>query len=273
MFKVAVDGRGRFGNNLIQYFAVKIFCKYFTNYKYVLHKNDLSNPITITETQFYKCLENGQQIIALSNADIFLEGFFQDISFLSKHRDFIKTLYTVNNNNIINYHHYEKKMVIKDLIIRIKDEDKPGSHDLVMHLRLDDFIHQGHNSNILDVNYYIEAVVESNCDKKWNTIWIVVDKLNNEFDKKYVDFLLKSLNNHHNIRNIKLHQKSFLEDWTFCIKSTSFISSNSSFALTAILLSDMKYVILPNELVYKNMIPIDKIENCIIREVKRINMI
>lgn len=268
MFKVAVDGRGRFGNNLIQYFACKIFCNYFTSHNYVVNKNELMNPIIINETQLDRCIKNNT--IKSLNRDIFLEGFFQDIYFLSNHRDYIKSLFVLDNNDVMNYHHYEKKMIVKDLIIPIDDKEIPHTNDLVMHIRLDDFIHQGHNSNILDVNYYVNVVINNYFVNHWNTIWIVVDKLRNEFDKKYIDVLIKKLEDN-NITNIKLRQKSFLEDWTFCIKSTNFISSNSTFALTAILLSEMKYVILPNEFGWKNITPIDKIDSCIFIDVKRIN--
>jgi len=163
-------------------------------------------------------------------------------------------------------------LVIKDLIINLSEI--PNENDLVLHIRLDDFIHQVHNSNILDVNYYFNSVIESNLIYKWNKIWIVVDKLNNDFDKKYIIFLVKKLNNH-NITNIKFHQKTFLEDWNFCIKSTNFISSNSTFALTSILLSNMKYVIIPIENDWKilSIDKIDKIYTFIIKDVKRINNI
>jgi len=228
------------------------------------------NPIIINETQLDRCIKT--DTIKSLKCDIFLEGFFQDIYFLSNHRDYIKSLFVLDNNDVINYHHYEKKMVVKDLIIHINDKEIPDTNDLVIHLRLDDFIHQGHNSNIVDVNYYVNAVSKSYVAHRWNTLWIVVDKLSNDFDKKYIDVLIKKLEDN-NITNIKLHQKSFLEDWTFCIKSTNFISSNSTFALTAILLSEMKYVVLPNELDWKNIIPIDKIDICIFIDVKRINKI
>lgn len=263
MFKVAVDGRGRFGNNLIQYFAVKVFCSLFGS-TYVLHKEELHQPQLMTETQFLRLLlrETPPQ---LTN-DVFLEGFFQDISFLSRERMFIKALFTRMNTDVINYHHYEKKMVIKNLIIDVTE--KPGPNDLVLHLRLDDFMHQGHNSNILDLNYYINAVVESNFK---DTVWIVVDTLKTDFDKKYIELLITKLKEH-GIMNIRFHQKTFLEDWTFCMNATNFISSNSTFALTAILLGNMTYVVLPTEVSWKNVIPIDSIRECkIVDNVKRIN--
>jgi hypothetical protein len=278
MFKVAVDGRGRFGNNLIQYFVIKIFCNYFNNYTYTLNRKELSpKHMILTEIQFFNLLKNHNDIVM--NNDIFLKGFFQNLSFLNKHRDFIKTLFkydvvmnngVVMNNDVINYQHYKKKLAIKDLVINLSE--LPNENDLVIHIRLDDFIHQVHNSNILDINYYVTSVIESNLIYKWNKIWIVVDKLISVFDKKYIILLVKKFNEH-NITNIKFHQKTFLEDWHFCIKATNFISSNSTFALTAILLSNMKYVIIPNESSWNNVLPLDTIEMCKIVNVKRINKI
>ena len=268
MFKVSVDGRGRFGNNLIQYFAVKIFCANFLNYTYVTNRYELGSHTIIPEVTLFNLLENN--VTLNINRNIFLEGFFQNLSFLDKHREFIKSLFKSNNNDIINHHHYEKKLVVKDLIVNI--EEKPNENDLVLHIRLDDFIHQVYNSNILDVEFYINSVVESNLVYKWNTIWIVVDKLNNDFDKKYINLLIQRLNEN-GIVNIKFHQKTFLEDWNFCIQSTNFISSNSTFALTAILLSNMKYVIIPNENSWSNVVPFSTIEICKIVDVKRINTI
>jgi hypothetical protein len=264
MFKVAVDGRGRFGNNLIQYFAAKIFSLYF-GHNYILNKAELHKPIVITEDHFLNIIMN-RQLVNICNNDVYLEGFFQDISFLSRKREFIKSLFTVTNTDVINYHHYEKKMKIKDLVIALPE--KPCENDLVLHIRLDDFIHQGHNSNILDLNYYINEVVESNLK---DTVWIVVDILNNDFDKKYIEILITKLKEN-GIMNIRFHQKTFLEDWTFCMNATNFISSNSTFALTAILLGNMSYVVLPTEVSWKNVIPIDSIMECkIVDNVKRIN--
>jgi hypothetical protein len=266
MFKVAVDGRGRFGNNLIQYFAAKIFSLYF-GHNYILNKAELNNPCVIPEADFLNIIMNRHPSMIFQN-DVFLEGFFQNISFLSRERQFIKSLFTVTNTDLINYHHYEKIMVIKNLVIALPE--KPCENDLVLHIRLDDFIHQGHNSNILDVNYYINEVVDSNFK---DTVWIVVDRLNNDFDKNYIEILIKKLKES-GIMNIRLHQKSFLEDWTFCMNATNFISSNSTFALTAILLGNMKYVVLPTEVSWKNIVPIDGILNCkIVDNVKRINQI
>jgi hypothetical protein len=265
MFKVAVDGRGRFGNNLIQYFAVKVFCSLF-GFTYVLNKEELNEPQLVTETQLLRLLfcETPPQ---LSN-DVFLEGFFQDIRFLSRKRMFIKALFSRKNTDVINYHHYEKKMVIKNLVIDV--EEKPGANDLVLHLRLDDFMHQGYNSNILDVHYYIQAVLECEPSNR-EIIWLVVDKLEKAFDKKYMNVLLNLLKEN-GITNIRLHQKTFLEDWTFCINATHFISSNSTFALTAILLSNMNYVVLPTEASWNNVIPISGIIDCkIVDNVKRIH--
>lgn len=265
MFKVAVDGRGRFGNNLIQYFAVKVFCSLFGS-TYVLHKEELHQPQLMTEIQFLRLLLS-KTPPQLTN-DVFLEGFFQDISFLSRERMFIKALFSRMNADVINYHHYEKKMVIKNLIIDVTE--KPGPNDLVLHLRLDDFMHQGYNSNILDVQYYIHAVLECEPSKR-EIIWLVVDKLEKAFDKKYMNVLLNSLKEN-GITNICLHQKTFLEDWTFCINATHFISSNSTFALTAILLGDMNYVVIPNESSWNNVIPIAGIMYCkIVDNVKRIH--
>jgi hypothetical protein len=267
MFKVAVDGRGRFGNNLIQYFAVKRFCSLF-GCTYVLEKKELHQPRLVTESQFFSLLLASETPLQLTN-DVFLEGFFQDISFLSRERMFIKALFSRKNTDVFNYHHYEKKMVIQDLVIDA--EEKPGRNDLVLHLRLDDFMHQGHNSNILDVNYYIQAVLE--CEPSMReTIWLVVDKLEKEFDKKYMNVLLNALKKENGMMNIRFHQKTFLEDWTFCMNAKHFISSNSTFALTAILLGDMNYVVLPTEASWTNVIPIAGILNCkIVDNVKRID--
>jgi len=268
MFKVSVDGRGRFGNNLIQYFAVKIFCANFSNYTYTTKRYELGSHTIIQERSLFNLLENNH--VLNINSNVFLEGFFQNLSFLDKHREFIKSLFTSNNNDVINHHHYEKKLIIKDLIVNI--EEKPNENDLVLHIRLDDFIHQVHNSNILDIEFYINSVVESNLIYKWNTIWIVVDKLENDFDKKYINLLITKLTEN-GIINIKFHQKTFLEDWNFCIQAVNFISSNSTFALTAILLSNMKYVIIPSENSWSNVVPLSTIEVCRVVDVKRINTI
>jgi hypothetical protein len=265
MFKVAVDGRGRFGNNLIQYFAAKIFSLYF-GHNYISNKAELHKPIVISEDHFLNIIMN-RQVANIFNNDVYLEGFFQDISFLSRERKFIKSLFSGTNADVINYHHYEKKMKMKDLVIVL--QENPRENDLVLHIRLDDFIHQGHNSNILDLNYYINAVVESNFK---DTVWIVVDTLKTDFDKKYIELLITKLKEH-GIMNIRLHQKTFLEDWTFCMNATNFISSNSTFALTAILLGNMTYVVLPTEVSWKNVIPIDSIRECkIVDDLKRISV-
>jgi len=266
MFIVTCDTRGRFGNNLIQYFSAKIFSKNFSDYHYNRHERS-RRYLIIKEDELYNIIEKN---IKVPKYDIYLMGFFQNISFLDNHRDFIKTLFNSNNTDIINHSNFKNTLVIKDLILNL--DEVPGDNDVVIHIRLDDFIHEIHNSNILDFEFYTDTIVESNFKYNWNTIWIVVDKLNSDFDKKYISLLIKKLNEN-GITNIKFHQKTFLEDWNFCTKATNFISSNSTFALTAILVGNMKYLVMPRDRSWSNIVPLSSIENCKVVDVKRINQL
>jgi hypothetical protein len=102
---------------------------------------------------------------------------------------------------------------------------------VVVHIRLDDFIHEGHNSEIIHPNFYINELKKftspTNC-------WIVIDELKNEYEKNYINYIIKQCD----LIQFELKQSSLLDDWNTIRNASYVISSNSTYSWTACYFND-----------------------------------
>ena len=191
--------QGRLGNNIFQYIAVKVVQKYINDiYKFDKCNYEFNHRESIFSEfqylQFYHllkhCLTNGRIEGILSqftSINWFFDGFFQFDEHIRDNLDFVKSLFTEDNEERIN-----NEFRVCDIVKRIQ-ENKVSFHpdDIVTHVRLDDF---KNGNNILDWKYVVYIMKgESKIYKQGETmgkIYVVVDKLKGEFEYDYIKEML-----------------------------------------------------------------------------------
>ena len=240
---ISYEIRGRFGNNLFQYYAMKIIQRLFHDldieYTYVYNTKP-NNCMIVGDSDFkelYKSLKNKTIPPDYKNKNIYLYGYFQFLYFLEENIDYVKELFSEKNNEKINNNIYMNVFVEK-----VNNcEKKYNNNDLVVHIRLDDFIQSGLDNNIIDPNIMrmvIDDIKRNN--KDINNIVIIVDKLRRGFEMQYMDILTKFRN------DIKIISSSMEEDFSQLYRAKNIVCSNSTFSWWAALLGNSDKNWFPN---------------------------
>ena len=214
---------GRFGNNIYQYIATKLICK-LTNksYQYIdnCSNETKKSSFIITDSNFYDVYDKK---ILIEQNNIILSGYFQSVRHINENIDYIRELFTETNEENIN-----SSFKVKDIVLKIKEQ--PLINDkLVVHVRLDDFYHQGHNSEIIDPKYLKEYIKEIMMQEKITLCVFIVDKPKQEWEQKYIDFF-KDI-------NIEVQSNSILEDFSLIYNSEYTLLCRSTFGWISTLLS------------------------------------
>lgn len=231
-YKVALSniGNSRLGNRLFIYWTAKLI-SYLYGHEFVGENTSiLKDPIYIDDSNYNDILKRRK--LEIKKNDIIVKGWFQDLDiFGNYYRDVIKSMMNKKNSDSIYYNNMLAKDFAKQNSPKLKIN--PNKKDLVIHIRLDDYIHDGYNSNIINVNYYKNAI--GDC-KKWDRIIIVTDILRRDFEYKYIEELLKSIK-----CEVIIHSGNVLEDWHLLRSAINFVVSNSTFAWTALLCGNAKW--------------------------------
>jgi len=222
---ISINYRGRFGNRMFQYIAARVFSEI---YEINLISNIESEVIKTTEHKTFDFNTQPTKEFKLhfdcfTNDDDFgfwgydyryiFNDFFQNSNFFNKHIDRIKSFFVLNNDN--------------------KNFD-----DIVMHVRLDDFIHSQNlenpetwdNSEIIHPDYYHEILKNEN----FKNLYIVHDQIKYEWEKKYLSQFDKY--NPIFISNSPEH------DFSFIMKFNKIINSNSTFSYWSSFLSNAEII-------------------------------
>lgn len=222
---------GRFTNNLFQYFAAQIVKK-ILNYDSVdldsSNSNTLKNTCyTIDDAKFKQILDDKflQEIDTSKN--IYLYGYFQRSEIFKYYREYVKSLIHENNKDrfgiLYNYR-------ICDLVLPFENSNIPGKNDLVVHIRLDDFLN---DLQIFDPGSLKEIISKIQYDK----MYIVCDKLKQDWEYKYIA-------NFFNLQPI-LVQGSLLDDFNFMRRTNKILVSASTLSWMGAFLSDAEEVHIP----------------------------
>lgn len=272
--RISFNYPGRFGNNLFQYLIAKIFqriyrcelcydkkngiriddnkfIKYENDYKklYELNKNNIS-----TEDEWFDLFK----IEELDGKDLIFDGFFQRFFMFNVFKNYIRTLIHPSNHEYIN-----STIRVSDIANMSMIKINRPSNEIVMHIRLDDYCGSGFNSNIVSYEYYENFILKY----PNHHITIICDVLRTDNENKYFSHLIK-------YPNVFLHQKSLLEDFTYLMNSEFVISSNSTFAYTALLIGKAKKAFFPknNAHINQEITNIKDVE-CSFEDCKYINLI
>ena len=228
---------GRFGNNLIQYCIAKLLCKLFGHT--LIQRNERGS-VVITDFEWNMLAPTLVENIgnpsffrkhSYAKKNIRLEGFFQQSKYLVPFRQTILSFFTVANTDPINTNITVGKLVSQIQIF-------PCFHEIVVHLRLDDFRAAGndHSSIILHPDYYHRMLPDLIAKYKV-PVRIIYQRKDHLAEEAYV-------NTFH--RYSPLYQSSdLLVDFITLVKAKVLVSSNSTFAWMAAFLATDQIRILP----------------------------
>lgn len=276
MPKCAFISQGRFGNNIFQYIACKLFCKRF-QWNYVSRIQELNEPqltlyeqeifstwgIVNTPYKLYTILDVNLSIPEeCKEGDAIVFGYFENLNLINTYLDDVKAFFHPENTDVF-YNQYSIRDILLDLPI------KPSIHDLVIHVRLDDFYTSVNGaSNVVSHSYYRDAFAYLiQVTPLIHNVWIVSDKIRDHREQSYMNELLNVLKES-GFTNVHFHQKSLLEDWNFCRLAQYFIGSNSSFAWTAMIVGNPIFATIANTKGYphQQLVPLNHIPHCYVIE-------
>lgn len=221
---------GRFGNNLFQYFASMIITKIYydkiPNGSNVLIIND----ILYKELCEYYILNKKPKEIGNCNS-IVMDGYFQYGDILNYFYDYLMDLMTESNDDYIS-----SGIRVKDLL----KKTEVNKDDLVIHIRLDDYMHERHNCEILHYDYYLSIIKET----QYNNLIIVCDRIRHDYEIEYMK--------HFECFKPIYHQKSLIEDFIFIKSANKIVSSNSTLSWLAVFLSKAEEIHVPQSYYHWN---------------------
>ena len=280
--------QGRFGNAVFQYIACKLFCLAY-DYQYVATPGDLKNPLltifeSVADVQ-WKTVDTPQiriqQVPADVNMclmeddderDVLIHGFFQNMALVNESYETIRGFLTAENTDRIN-----PTTRVCDLIQSVSPLRDVSLPSVVIHVRLDDFYNAGNGSNVLPLAYYEKGLYylrkhlkqkqkqTQECNRETIPVWIVTDALRTEKEKAYVKELMASVR-YYGFPLVQMHQRSLMDDWAMCRDATYILSSNSTFALTAVVVGRPLVAILPDTGYYPHQViePLNHIPTCLV---------
>lgn len=209
--KVAFNQSGRTGNLLFQYVSCKLISLlYGHEYIPIQDLNNLKsdNVVTIGENDFenilndfsersvdesHKSLDKKNKII---NTNIILNGYFQKSNYFVPYREELINM-ILNENNNDYWIKNNERIYIKDLLFSTKHSiENLDKNDIVLNLRLDDFIQMPNpKSDILPPQYYLnilESLLSEFTRKSiFPKIYIVCDRINHDWEYRYLKFFDK----------------------------------------------------------------------------------
>jgi hypothetical protein len=129
--------------------------------------------------------------------------------------------------------------IIKNNILDLPSVSK-NTKDVVIHLRLDGFNHEGHNSHIIHPKWYISILD----NLQFDTLYIVMDSKSGKVWHKQSEHKKNYLSNFSNY-NHQIVSNSAIDDFEFIRSFDKIICSNSTFCWWACFLSQASEIYIP----------------------------
>lgn len=229
--------QGRLGNSIFRFFANIIFCIVYDINSKIFNNNNCRPSIVINDTffiNFSNNILNKNQIQNINKTSIILfDGYFQHdkiyvlfkpqiINFIKNHPDIILTT---------DRHENYKAIDLVNLNILNK-------YNIVLHLRLEDFIEISHVINPISIKKIIDNLVSEYPNE---TICFVLNTPKSEIENKYLNFLTTNLNNY------KIESNDVITDFTIMRNAKTLVCSCSTLSWAASFLSEtVEKVYMPN---------------------------
>ncbi len=230
---------GRTGNNIFQYLAAEVI-KYIYNFDIVEKIDHIPDHLLqITDESYTNIINNfikNPNESLTSNCDIILNGYFQKSSILLYLRDYVLKYY-----NSINYTKVNDTYTISDFVqYQTQHNLNITINDIVLHLRLDDYIHHNNPPNIFNKEQLANLLDTFTFDK----LYIVCDKINKSWEEKYIKYFTDKY-------NTVFVSGSLLDDFTLLKNTKRLIISQSTYSWLAAYFGNADEVIIPYSDFYK----------------------
>jgi FkbM family methyltransferase len=242
--KVYDSRLGRVGNALFRYFASTLFCIFY-NAERTYNENECT--IMFDDNMFINWMTivlNNNAIPDMSyfnNSVLHFNGYYQHdhifIKFKDLLLDWIKNhpndlIYTDGNNEKFNYYNYNMTNYKVNDFINYNNSNNIKFYDVVLHLRLEDFINNNHVIHPDSIKTVLAQI-------KHKTICIVMNKPKLQLELDYIDYFKEY--------NIILQSGSIIEDFHVMKNAKILICSNSTISWIASFLSNtVQYVFFPD---------------------------
>ena len=232
--------QGRFGNNVFQYIATKLLITILNDigikceYKY----NQTENARMLSEFQYLQILQtiiiNPPVAHTIFSSNIFLDGFFQFQEHILTFLNIIKQFFYDGNSDKIN-----DTYSVKDFVSEIKKCKKSfNENDIVTHVRLDDF---KQSSVIINHSSIIKLIKDIQLNIRGGKVYVVVDKLKEQYEKDYISSLVKELNSE------IISNENMFDDLASLWFAPNLVCNNSSFCWIAGILGEAKKTWTPKQ--------------------------
>ena len=245
--------RGRTGNNIFQYMAAEVI-KHIYNFDVVRMAPSIPSHCHVIADQEYRSICNDYlacpRVLSTPHTNIALNGYFQHSPILLALRPIIRPLF--NPFNMIQLNDSYKVCDFSE-----KNTIHQHYHDknaLVLHLRLDDFIHLDNPPEIFD-NTKLGDILDK---LTFSRLYIVCDVLRADWERKYVQYFMDRY-------PATLVTGSMLDDFHFMKNSNRLFTSPSTFSWLAAYLGDASEVHIPYSNYHKeNQVLAECHDHCIV---------
>lgn len=224
------DNNGRFGNQMFSYLMSKLITCKFGHIYTSIEQCDLSN-FTLINDENVNDLLNGK---LHTNKNILLNGFFQKSDYFVDYRkELIKMIYDERNTDYFLLNN--QKCYIKDYLANANHSLQLNEDDVVISLRLDDFIqYPCKTTDIIPPQYYMNILKNMKLTSK---LYIVCDKIKYDWEFKYIEYFQNW--------NPILLQNDLKHDIALMRDCNNLIHSNSTLCWIISFLSNKKQRIIP----------------------------
>ena len=185
--------KGRLGNSIFRLFANILFCIIYD--AEIKTENEVyRNKIEISDDFFIHWsidLLNGKVLDLDKNLAYVFSGYYQHDTIYLKYKNEIIN-YIISNPHIVLSTHFDEKYNAIDLV----NYELKKKYDIVVHLRLEDFIEISSQIPFVMNPVCIKNIIkEINNDYPETKICLVLNNPTNELEFKYINFLKKDNNN------------------------------------------------------------------------------
>jgi hypothetical protein len=231
------NNQGRLGNSIFRFFANIIFCIVYDINSQIFNNSNCRPSIVINDASFINFSNNiiNKRLIQNLNKNetILFDGYFQH-----------DKIYTIFKNQIINFIKTRPEIILSTdhnenyRAIDMVNFNISKQYNIVVHLRLEDFIEISH---VINPNSLKKILYEIRNDYVDEEICLVLNKPKTDLERKYIDYITKDLN------NIKIESNDVITDFTIMRKSKILVCSCSTLSWAASFLSEtVEKVYMPN---------------------------
>lgn len=229
--------RGRLGNSIFRFFANIILCVVYDTDSTVINHNTCRQDILINDIYFINFCDqilNKKSVTPIEKSAVLLfDGYFQH-----------DKIYTLFKHQIVNFIKTHPEIILttdrneKYKAIDLVNFDIFNKYNIVVHLRLEDFVEISHVINPNSIKGIIDNLV-SNYPAE--TICFVVNSPKTDVEKKYISYLTD------NLINCKIESNDVITDFTIMRNAKVLVCSCSTLSWAASFLSDtLEKVYFPN---------------------------